>query len=179
MIKKLISITILGTILACETQKPNPLIGSWGECRRDGTYKEYKINKHYTTTSVSDFQNHDYDNGMSFYKCHILDGMLIVTQGINVDLINPPETLRFEFITYNKVILKNSYGTSELTRIENEGHIVDSINLVNWRESYLKAFLQRSEQADCPDVRTDEEKNPLIELGEVEDDFEELTEIEE
>lgn len=179
MINKLISIVFLGVFLGCGTQSSNPLIGSWGECRRDGTYKEYKINEHYTITSISDFQDHDYDDGIAFYKCHILDSMLIVTQGINVDLINPPETLRFEFLNDNKVVLKDPYGTSELIRLVNESHVIDSSNFDNWRKSFLKEFLQRAEQANCPDLRTEEEKNSSVELGNVEDDFEELIDIEE
>ena len=174
----MISILILATIAACETQKSNPLIGSWCECQKDGIYIEYKINQHYTTTSTSDFQLHDFDDGISFYKCHILDSMLIVTQGINVDLINPPETLRFEFISDNQVTLKNQYGTSVLTRLSKENHLIDSSNLENWRRSYLEEFLKRAELANCTDLRTEEEKNTYIDLGTVEDDFEELIDIE-
>lgn len=179
MIKRIISIIFLGTILGCESQTTSALIGSWAECRRDGIYKEFKINQHYTTTSVSDFQKHDYDDGIAFYKSHIMDSLLIVTKGINVDLINPPETLRFEFINDNQITLTNQFGTSELTRILNENSAIDSSNLVNWRISYLEKFLQRADRTNCPDLRTEEEKSPPVELGNVEDDFEELIDIEE
>jgi hypothetical protein len=177
--KKLLSILIFSTLLACGTQESIPIIGSWSQCLRDGTYKEYKITNYYTTTSVSDFPKHDYDDGISFYKSNIQDSLLIISQGINVDLINPPETLRIESISYDKITIENQFGLSELIRLKNEIPDIDSTNFELWRKSYLNEFLKRAKLADCPDLRTEEEKNPPIELGVIEDDFEELIDIDE
>lgn len=165
--------------MACGTQESSPIIGSWWQCQRDGTYKEFKITKHYTTTSVSNFTEHDWDDGISFYKCVIQDSLLIVTKGINVDLINPPETLRFESISQDKITIENQFGISELNRLKDEIPDIDFTNLELWSKSYLDEFLERAELANCPDLRTEEEKNPPIELGVIEDDFEDLVDIDE
>jgi len=176
--KKLLFILFLVTIWACETQETSPIIGSWGQCLRDGIYKEYKITNHYTTSSVSEFTEHDYDGGIYFYKCYIQDSLLILLQGINVALINPPETLIFESISKDRITLKNQFGISELTRLENEIPDIDSTNLELWSKSYLSKFLKRAKLANCPDLRIEEEKNPPIELGVIEDDFEDFIDIE-
>ncbi len=177
--KKLLSILFYGTLLGCGTQEPSPIIGSWSQCLKDGTYKEYKIANHYTTTSVSDFPENDYDEGISFYKCYIQDSLLIISQGINVDLINPPETLRFESISYDKITMKNQFGISELTRLKEEIPDVDSTNFELWGKSYLDGFLKRAELANCPDLRTKEEKKPKIALGAVEEILDEMIDIDE
>lgn len=165
--------------MACGTKEASPIIGSWSQCLRDGTYKEFKICNHYTTTSVSDFPEHDYDDGISFYKCHIQDSLLIITTGINVDLMNEPETLRFESISYDKITIENKFGISELARLKNEIPDIDSTNIERWSKLYLDEFLERANLANCPDLRTEEEKNPPIELGVIEDDFEDLIDIDE
>jgi len=175
--KELLSILFLVTMWACETQETSPITGYWSQCLRDGIYKEYKITNHYTTTSVSDFPEHDYDDGISFYKCYIQDSLLIISQGINVDLINPPDTLIFKSISNDKITLKNQSGISELTRLKNEIPDIDSNNLELWSKSYLSEFLKRAKLANCPDQRTEEEKNTPIELGVVEDNFEDLIDI--
>lgn len=177
--KKLISLLILSGTMACNPQESSQLISIWGECLKDGTYKQYQIANSYTATSVSDFQDHDYDDGISFYECYIHDSLLIISKGINVDLIDPPETLRFEFISKDRVTLKNKYGNSELIRINNEIPDIDSTNLILWRKLYLDAFLNRAELANCSDFRKDEEKQQPVELGTVENDFEDLQDIEE
>jgi hypothetical protein len=164
--------------MACGTQEPSPIIGSWFSCQRDGTYKEFKISEHYITTSISDFQEHDYDDGISFYECHIHDSLLIVSKGINVDLMGAPDTLRFESKSYDKIILENQFGSFELTRLKAEIPDIDSANFDRWSKLYLDKFLERAELANCPDIRTEEERTPvLIDLGEIEDDFEELEEV--
>lgn len=169
---------LLALLVACGKQKPSQIIGSWCECQKDGTYKEYKITEHYSTTSVSNFQEHDWDNGISFFEIKIQDSLLIATKGINVDLMHSPETLRFEGITNNLVTLKSRFGTSQLIRLKNEIPDIDSSNMELWTELYLDSFLDRARLADCPDLRTEEEKDTsMIHLGVVEDDFEELVEI--
>jgi hypothetical protein len=177
--KNLLTIIFLSALVACEKQEASPIIGSWSLCLSDGTYKEFKISKHYTTTTVSDFPEHDYDNGISFYKCNIQGRLLIITTGINVDLMNEPETLRFESISYDKITIEDQFGISELTRLKNEIPDIDSTNMERWSRLYLYEFLERAKLANCPDLRTEEEKNPPKELGVVEGDFEDLIDIEE
>lgn len=177
--KKLLTILFFSTLMACEAQESSPIIGSWSQCLRDGTYKEFKISEKYTATSVSDFQEHDYDDGISFFKCHIQDSLLIITTGINVDLFNEPDTLRFKSVSFDKITIEIQFGISELTRLKNDIPDIDSANLELWSKLYLNEFLKRAEQANCPDLRTEEEKNPPVELGVVDDDFEELIDIDE
>lgn len=163
--------------MACGTQEVSPIIGSWSQCLKDGTYKEFKISEHYTTTSVSDFREHDYDDGISFYKCQINDSLLIITAGINVDLVMPPETLRFESISHDKITIENRFGIAELTRLQDEIPDIDSTNLELWSKLYLDEFLKRAKLANCPDLRTEEEKKPPIDFGVVKDHFDDLIDI--
>ncbi|MEL7005835.1 MAG: hypothetical protein AAFN93_24365 [Bacteroidota bacterium] len=176
-IRQLVIILFICILAACTSKESNSIIGSWSECQRDRIYKEFKITENYTTTSLSDFQQHDFDDGISFFKSSIQDSFLIVSKGLNVHLINPPETLRFQFTSSDEVMLKNSYGVSYLKRLNNEIPDIDSTNLSGWSKSYLDEFLKRAQLADCPDLRTEEEKAPPPELPPVEDDFEELAVI--
>lgn len=102
---------------------------------------------------------------------------VIVTKGINVSLLNAPETLRFECISHNKIALENQFGILQLTRLKKEIPDIDSANLELWSKSYLDEFIKRAELANCPDLRTEEEKKPLEDLGVVDDDFEDLIDI--
>ena len=140
--KKRFTISLLSTLLACGTQESNPIIGSWSQCLRDGTYKEFKISDHYTTTSVSNFPEHDYDDGISFYKSFMQDSLLIITTGINVDLMNGPETLRVKLKSYDKIILENEFGISELTRLKDEIPDIDSTMPELWSKLYRVNFLK-------------------------------------
>ena len=172
--KKLKYILLFGVITACKTQKPNPIIGSWCHCQRDGVYKEFKITKNYTTTSVSDFAEHEWDDGISFFESKIEDSLLIITNGINVTLLNPPEIQSFRVISDNEITFSNRYGVYELNRLERPIPDIDSSALELWSKSYLDEFLKRARLSDCPDLRTEEEKNPSIEIGTIEDDFEDV-----
>ncbi|MFT6136735.1 MAG: hypothetical protein ACJAZM_003241 [Cyclobacteriaceae bacterium] len=174
--KNLLTILLFAFLTACETRNENQLIGLWCRCQHDGTYKEFKIASNYTTTSVSNFPELDYDDGISFYESYIQDSFLIVTKGLNVDLMYEPETLNYKFDAANKVTLESQFGPFQLTRITGDISNIDSTNFELWRNTYLTEFFERAELANCPDLRTEEEKQ-LPDLGEIEDDFEPLTPI--
>lgn len=155
-------------------QNENELIGSWCRCQHDGTYQEFKIASNYTTTSVSNFPELDYDDGIAFYASYIQDSFLILTKGLNVDLMYEPETLSYKFDAANKITLESQFGPFQLTKITGDIPDIDSTNFELWKNTYLTEFLEREELANCRDLRTEEEKR-LPDLGEIEDDFEPLT----
>lgn len=172
--KNQLSILIFTFVIGCEIPNENQLIGSWCRCQHNGTYKEFKIASNYTTTSVSNFPELDFDDGISFYESYINENLLIVTRGLNVDLMYEPETLYVKFDAPDKIILESHFGPFQLTRLNSNIPDIDSTNFELWRNTYLTEFLERAELANCPDLRTEEEKQ-LPDLGEVEEDFEPLT----
>ena len=166
-----LTLVFLITLTSCFKKEDPAIIGSWSLCLYDGRYKEFKITETYTTTTVSTFIENDWDDGISFYKCRVEDSLLVVTAGINVDLLITPEVIEFKPLYRDRMLIMSWGETSELTRLAHEIPEIDSTNFDVWRNEYLRAFLNRAENASCPDLRTEEEKQ-LRDLGEVEDDFE-------
>lgn len=165
---------ILLFLSSCSTKHESEIMGSWCQCLHDGTYKEFKISEDYITTSVSNFINNDWDDGISFYKCRIADSLLIITAGINVDLLRTPEIIGFKSLSSDRMLIASHGESSELTRLEYEIPPIDSTKFELWQKDYLNAFLERANQANCPDLRTDEEKY-LPDLGKIEDGFEPIS----
>ena len=176
-VKNLIALSFLIFFIACEQRDENKIIGSWWQCQRDGTYKEFKISSNYTTTIESDFFEHDYGGGISFYRCFIQDSLMIIIDGINVSWVFP-DTIVFERLSNDHMILKSNLGQSEIFRLDQPILEIDSTNVELWKEQYRRDFLSRAKLANCSDLRTDKEKI-ILDLGEVEDDFEDIPEFSE
>ncbi|PLB20689.1 MAG: hypothetical protein TRG1_257 [Flavobacteriaceae bacterium FS1-H7996/R] len=74
--------------------------------------------------------------------------------------------------TKDRIVLKSSYtwDKMELNKAEFDFDKIDSTNLDSWKKKTISEFKKRAELKNCPDLRTEEEKNiPTINL----DDFEE------
>jgi hypothetical protein len=145
------------------------MLGSWCECLRDGHYLEYRIDEDLImlfTTQHPEF--------ISFYKSRIHDSLLIHS-GINVSVFNNnTDTLIVLPKPGDKLFVRHTASTEwgfELRKLNVDIPGIDSVNLDKWTEKSLRDFIAR---ANCPDQRTEEEKNQLIELGEIEDHFEDL-----
>lgn len=145
--KNIIYILSLFLIASCQSKDSNVIVGSWCECQRDGTYKEFRVWEKHTITALSNFEEKDYDDGISFFNSMIKDSTLIITRGINVDIINAPEILSIKFVSNDLITLENQFGLSRLTRIDYEIPDIDSANLSIWRKTYLEGFLKRAELA--------------------------------
>ena len=101
---------------------------------------------------------------------------MMIIAGLNFDLMFGTDTLTLVSKTDSSLILNNRFGDFELQRLNLEIPKIDSLNLEPTVKELLTGFKGRSLRANCPDLRTEEEKNPP-DLGEVEDDFEDIIDI--
>lgn len=168
--RKVYTILIIILNLSCTiTETPNIAIGAWYQCLRNGEYQEFKISSDYIIqlSTESEDQIHFFNNCFQ-------DSSLIIS-GINVSVPYGIDTLTIVPQSNNSIMLKNRYGGGfELKRLKTEILDIDSTKIDVWKSSTLKAFKVRAGQMNCPDLRTKEEKNPIIELGVLEDDFEDI-----
>src|SRR5690606_8665239 len=95
----------------------------------------------------------------------------LIVSGINVSVINGIDTLLIIPKSSNVIALRNSYGEFELKRLHVDIPNVDSTDINFWKINVMKGFQIRASQMNCPDLRTEEEKKPLKNLGVIEDDF--------
>jgi hypothetical protein len=174
IMKNIYIVLILTLNLGCsKPEKSNNIEGSWYQCLKNGAYQEFKINKDYMIQLTTEFEDQ-----VSFFKSNIQDSLLIVS-GINVSVINGTDTLIVIPKSSNTIVFKNRYYEFELRRLNVDIPDIDSTKFDVWKSKTLKNFKTRSDQMNCPDLRTEEEKNPIIELGVIEDDFEDLIDIDE
>lgn len=170
---KIISVLILFLLFQkCQQKKePNPAIGSWSNCLRDGGYREFRIDPDFMVMLTT-----EYEDGIGLYTNKIENNSLIIT-GINVSMLYGADTLLIIPKSENSILLKNRFAELELTKLNIEIGRVDSMNLESRKNEILRKFQERVELSKCPDLRTEEEKNRVIEMGVVEDDFEDLIDI--
>lgn len=103
----------------------------------------------------------------------------MIVEGLNFDLMFGTDTLTVVALTDSSLTLNNQFGDFELERLNFEIPAIDSLNLEQSVSELLTGFRERSLTANCPDLRTEEEKNPKIPLGVIEDDFEDIIDINE
>ncbi|MGL1886762.1 MAG: hypothetical protein OCD76_09620 [Reichenbachiella sp.] len=101
----------------------------------------------------------------------------IIISGINVSLPPKIDTLFFDISPEHQLKLKHEYGEIELTWLNDNTFKIDSLNIDNWETQTLAEFNDRAERANCLDQRTEEEKNRVIEMGVLDDDFDDLVDI--
>lgn len=170
--KKIYVIFIIFLNLGCTvTEEPNIIIGSWYECLRNGEYQEFKFSDDYMIQLTT-----EHEDQISFFNNSIQDSSLIVS-GINVSVINGIDTLLIIPKSSNVIALRNSYGEFELKRLHVDIPNVDSTDINIWKINVMKGFRIRASQMNCPDLRTEEEKKPLKNLGVIEDKFDDLIDI--
>lgn len=172
--KRIYLILIILLNLSCTiTEEPNIIIGSWYKCLKNGEYQEFKFSNDYMIQLTTEFEDQ-----ISFFNNNVQDSSVIIS-GINVSVINGIDTLLIIPKSSNVIALRNRYGEFELKRLEGDIPDIDSTNFDVWKSNALKDFNIRASQMNCPDLRTEEEKNPIIELGVIDDDYEDLIDIDE
>lgn len=161
-------------ILGCSHYRQSDLIeGSWFQCLKDGTYQEFRIDDNNVIQFSTAFDDH-----ISVFSSKIDESTLIVS-GINVSVLNSIDTITVISESSNTIVLKNRFGEKKLTRLSEGISNIDSTNIDRWKSQSLIHFYNRASLTNCLDLRTEEEKKPLVDLDEIEDDFEELVEINE
>lgn len=156
----------------CKKEKSDgshQILGVWQQCQRDGEYIEYLIGKDHLIMLPESTENE-----FMIYSNKVMDNAIVIT-GINVKLLEGVDTLNVNHISESALILEHEYGEIHLTRAGTY-HEVDSTDLETWKKTTLDAYKERLIVANCPDLRSDEEKNAKIPLGEVVEEFEEILE---
>ena len=161
---------VLLVIVSCgKNEKEHKVVGNWRNCQPDGEYVEFKITEEYTYCFTSGHMPKAW-----LYKNEIRGDTLIST-GINIYTIKEWETLLITIQSQDSIILRNEFSDMHLVRLKEEIPDVDSANLKKWEAQFAKDFGRRLQQVDCPDLRTEKEKNSdPIHLGTIEDNFEPL-----
>ena len=118
----------------------------------------------------------EYEDGIGLYTNKIENNSLIIT-GINVSMVYDADTLSIIPKSENVILLKNRFAEFELRKLDVEIDRVDSINLEFRKTKILREFQERVELSKCPDLRSEEEKNRVIEMGVLEDNFDDLVDI--
>lgn len=108
-----------------------------------------------------------------------IQGSDMIVAGLNFDLMFRTDTLTVVTITDSSLTLNNQFGDFELKRLNTEIPEIDSLHLDRTVSELLNGFNQRTLSTECPDFRTEEEKNPEIPMGVLEDDFEDIIDIDE
>ncbi|WP_308994031.1 hypothetical protein QLS71_015355 [Mariniflexile litorale] len=163
-------------LLICQTSCQKKIVGTWYKCNKDGSYDEYKIADHYTImlSSKSDI--------VWIHKVKQIDNGIIVSDfesSVN-RLMTNNDTLIVLSKTKNKIILKSSYtwAKMELNKADFDFDKIDSTNLDSWKNKTISEFKKRAELINCPDLRTEKEKNiPTIDLDDFEEEEIPITEV--
>tara|TARA_R110002049_G_scaffold307482_1_gene508068 strand:- start:53 stop:598 length:546 start_codon:yes stop_codon:yes gene_type:complete len=164
---KVIFISIL--FLGCQKTKNNFLtVGTWTICLKDGVYSEYKINENYILTM------HEGSEEIWIFKNEINDSIMVLSNFKNGNSGLPyNDTLRTLSYSKHKIIIRSNY-TREKFELNKADFIIDDIDSTNlelWKSKTLSEFKKRSVMANCPDLRTDDEKViPSLENTEFKED---------
>ncbi len=165
----LLTISILFTI-SCSDKKQNQLVGHWQVCLKSGHYQEHIFteNKIYvldegTTAKYAYFQKNDSLFGYGLSK-NTLRG----------------DTFRLviNIVSSSRIILSNQLFEYKLEKLEGQDELPTATIEDEWDSKTLSSFSLRMENKKCIDIRTDEEKNPITELGVLEDNYDELLDLE-
>lgn len=156
-------------LLGCSSipEQKSDAVGSWYRCLPDGEYQEHKIEENKIT-----FMSSELPDIISLMSNQIIGDTLIIT-GISFDLIRGTDTLIVVSRTDTSITIKNRFEDFSFKRMNVEIPAIDSSNLEASVNKFLNGFQERTQAANCPIM---EEKEPL-ELGEVEDDFEDIIDI--
>jgi len=170
-------IFVLFIVFSCQkTNEKHSAIGTWNKCLKDGSYFEYKITDAYIMVLTTKSEV------IIFFRNKLTDKGLIMSEFENgADLLINNDTLITVSESENKVVLKSTYTyeTYEFNKAEFKIDKIDSLNLKSWKSKTLSEFKKRTELANCPDLRTEEEKViPTLELDDIEEEEIPIIEIE-
>ncbi len=158
-----------------EENKEHFISGTWKRCNKDGSYYEYKFTNKYllmldtNSGSVSIFGNKNIDKGIILFEFENGDNLLVNN-----------DTLIAISKSKSKVILKSihTYETYEFNKAKFEIDEIDSLNMEAWKNKIFDNFEKRAEIENCPDVRTEAEKNiEILDMDEFEEEEIPITEI--
>lgn len=168
--RKIFLLSLIPLLTGCSTDNKPSVTGSYYRCLRDGEYQETRISQNRIMFIGSNFP--DNINIMS----NRIQGNTMEVAGLNFDLMFGTDSLTVIGITDSSLTLNNHFGDFELKRLSLEIPEIDSLNLESTVNELLTGFNERTLSAGCPDLRTEEEKNPEIWMGVVEDiiDIDEL-----
>jgi len=153
-------ITLFCLCFGCsKSNKDHVAIGTWNRCNKDGSYFEYKITNQYLimmTTRSDDIW---------LFRNEVSDSVMMLSEFINGSnlLINNDTFITIKQ-SKDRVVLKSSYTWDklELFKAEFDYDEIDSTNLESWKTKTLSEFKKRVDAKNCPDLRTDAEKRPVI-----------------
>ncbi|MEM9339694.1 MAG: hypothetical protein AAGA66_13245 [Bacteroidota bacterium] len=168
--RKIFLFFLIPLLIGCFAGKKPGLTGSYYRCLRDGEYQETKISQNRIMFIGSDFP----DNINIMYNQ--IQGTEMIVAGLNFDLMFGTDTLNVLNVTDTLLTLSNRFGDFELKRLNTEIPEIDSLNLEQTINELKTGFKKRSLIANCPDLRTEEERN-LPDLGVIEDDFEDIIDL--
>src|SRR5690606_35933354 len=120
---------------------------------QDGSYFEYKITDEYVMVLT--------DKGIRLFQNNILNKTLVVSEFKDgTELLINNDTLVTISKSKDKVVLRSTYTFDkyEFNKAEFKIDEIDSINLESWKNKTLSEFRKRAELRNCPDLRTDDEK---------------------
>tara|TARA_Y100000310_G_C20660744_1_gene804604 strand:- start:724 stop:1269 length:546 start_codon:yes stop_codon:yes gene_type:complete len=171
-LRKILLLTLIAAYTtACITDNRPSLTGSYYRCLQDGEYQEHRIGENRIMFIGSLFPDDLY------FMSNRIHGDTLLISGLNFDLMFGTDTLTIISLTDSSLTLNNRFGDFELKRLSYEIPAIDSLNLEQSITELLSGFRERSLKANCPDLRTEEEKNPDIPQGVVDDNFEDITYI--
>ena len=175
--KYLKTIFVLFLLFSCQkTIQKHIAIGTWYSCNKDGSYTEYKITDQYMLILNTG------SDKIAIFKNRILNSNLILSEFKNgLGLIPNNDTLVTKEQLKDKIILKSTYTWQEIELNKAKFHIekIDSTNLETWRNKTLSEFKKRAESVNCPDLRTESEKEiPTIYIKDIEEEAIPISEIE-
>lgn len=150
----------------------NTVMGTWTSCTRSGGYNEFKITEDYAVFMSSA------DGEMVLFKKKVKGNYLILSSWIlenNPDLLGDSLVVKPQFESNGKLKLvvfnPGSIDTLLLNKKKLPIKQVDFTNFNVWRNETLSEFKKRAQNANCKDIRTEEEKSPLeIHFESIEDD---------
>ncbi len=152
-------------LFGCVEEKPNNLIiGSWGHCKPNGEYAEFKITDDHTYYFSSELVPE-----IVVFRNEIKESTLII-EGTNFKSMYNPVTI--DVISKDSIELQGYFGNILLTKLNNEILDVDTSNLNTWIDKVIKNFNKRKRIKDCFNIIAETLKSTeLLELGELEDEL--------
>jgi hypothetical protein len=171
---KILFISLLFFITSCGKSVKNPksTIGTWDFCDRSGNYWELKITKDYVLNLSTK------DTNVWLLKNKFKDSLLIWSTWKlenNIRLLGDSAFIKPIYQSRNKLILVVmrpwGFDTLRLNKKEISIENIDFSNFNSWKNKTLLEFKERAKSIDCPDLRTEKEKNiPPLDLDDIDEE---------
>ena len=154
--KYLGTLLIFLIVVSCQkNDKTHAALGTWNYCTKAGHYEECIITKEFVLIQSTQPKK------FFLLRNNIIDNNLVIsTIKGEINLPINYDTLVTTAQTKTKVILSSYYSTTnlELHKYEFSYDPIDWTNLESWKGKIKSEFRKRAELEECPDLRTEEEK---------------------